>query len=444
MIQRNLITELEQWAKNPERKPLVLRGARQVGKTTLVNEFAKQFVHFINLNLEKTDEADFFEKSNDIREVISKIFLFKNIQQDRQPTLIFIDEIQNSPKAVSMLRYFYEEYPHFHVISAGSLLETLMDKHISFPVGRVQYMTLRPCSFSEFLGAIGKTALKQAVENIDIPEGMNELMSGFFKTYSLIGGMPEIVSNFAEYQDIVRLTDIYNSLLVGYKDDVEKYARTETQKNVIRLILSVGWTQASQQISLGNFAQSAYKAREMGEAFRTLEKTHVLELCYPTTSAILPILPETKRKPKLFWFDTGLVNFVAGVQQEILGVTDIQDAWRGNSAEQIVAQELISSTSNVEAKRNFWVRGTQSSSAEVDFVKNINGRLIPIEVKSGHNAHLRSLHQFMNASNQEIAVRIWSKAFSIDEVKTQEGKIFKLYNVPFYYVAFLDKILKNK
>jgi len=311
-------------------------------------------------------------------------------------------------------------------------------------VGRVQYMTLRPCSFSEFLGAMGKTELKKATENLEVPSGMNELMSDMFKIYSLIGGMPEVVSNFAEHQDIVRLTDIYNSLLVGYKDDVEKYARTETQKNIIRLILSVGWTQAAQQISLGNFAQSAYRAREVGEAFRTLEKTHVIELSYPTTSAVLPILPETKRKPKLFWFDSGLVNFVAGVQQEILDVADLQDAWRGNLAEQIVAQELISSTSNVAAKRNFWVRGTQSSSAEVDFVKNINGKLIPIEVKSGHNAHLRSLHQFMNASNQDIAVRIWNNPLSIDEVKTLEGKIFKLYNVPFYYVEHLDKLLENK
>ncbi|HOG04673.1 MAG TPA: AAA family ATPase [Paludibacter sp.] len=444
MIHRNLITEIENWAKNPKRKPLVLRGARQVGKTTLVNEFAKRFDHFVSLNLEKRYEALLFEESNDIREVIAKIFLFKNIQQDQKRTLIFIDEIQNSPKAVAMLRYFYEEFPQFHVIAAGSLLETLMDTHISFPVGRVQYMTLRPCSFSEFLGAIGKTELKKATENLEIPFGMNELMSDMFKTYSLIGGMPEVVSNFAEHQDIVRLTDIYNSLLVGYKDDVEKYARTETQKNIIRLILSVGWTRAAQQISLGNFAQSAYRAREVGEAFRTLEKTHVVELSYPTTSAVLPILPETKRKPKLFWFDTGLVNFVAGVQQEILEVADLQDAWRGNSAEQIVAQELISSTSHVGAKRYFWVRGTQSSSAEVDFVQNINGRLIPIEVKSGHNAHLRSLHQFMNASNQDIAVRVWNNPLSIDEVKTQEGKIFKLYNVPYYYVEHLDKLLGNK
>jgi len=208
MIYRNLITKLEDWAKNPKRKPLVLRGARQVGKTTLVNEFAKQFDHFISLNLEKKYEVGIFEESNDVREVISKVFLFKNIQQNQKPTLIFIDEIQNSPKAVAMLRYFYEEFPQFHIIAAGSLLETLMDIHISFPVGRVQYMTLRPCSFSEFLGAMGKTELKKATENLEVPSGMNELMSDMFKIYSLIGGMPEVVSNFAEHQDIVRLTDI--------------------------------------------------------------------------------------------------------------------------------------------------------------------------------------------------------------------------------------------
>lgn len=195
-------------------------------------------------------------------------------------TLIFMDEIQNSPKAVVKLRYFYEETPEIYVIAAGSLLESLIDVHISFPVGRVQYMAIRPCSFREYLGAMGENSMGEILKMPRMTIAFHETLMKHFNFYTTIGGMPEVVSEYAQHRDIVRLSSIYDSLLKRYQDDVEKYAKGEKQTDVIRFILSEGWSKAGQTIKLGNFAGSSYKASDVGNAFRTLEKTMLLELVY--------------------------------------------------------------------------------------------------------------------------------------------------------------------
>ena len=200
---------------------------------------------------------------------------------------------------------------------------------------------------------------------------------------------------------------------------------------------------AGQTVTLGRFAGSNYNAREIGEAFRLLEKAMLTELVYPTTSTEVPAIPEQKRMPKLIWLDTGLVNYSAQVQKEVLGAKDILDAWRGNIAEHIVAQELLTLTDKVSQKRNFCVRGKSESPAEVDFIWVQDSMIYPIEVKSGHNAHLRSLHSFLERSPQTIAIRVWSQPYSIDTIQTVKGKICKLINLPFYLVGQIPHILKN-
>lgn len=443
MFQRNALSYLRNWATKPNRKPLVLRGARQVGKTTLVNEFGKEFDNYLYVNLEKTNAAQIFETTNDVNEILTAIYLFCNKPRNIGKTLLFIDEIQQSPKAVAQLRYFYEDFPDIHVIAAGSLLESLIDTHISFPVGRVEYMALRPCSFLEFLGAIGEIELQKALSTMLIPEAIHSKTMHLFNTYALIGGMPEVVNHYAQYRDLVANRDVYESLLTGYKDDVEKYSKNNTMAHVIRFVLQEGWAFATQRITLGSFAGSSYKSREMGEAFRALEKTMLVELVYPTLQYLTPIHPELKRSPKLLWLDTGLANYAAGIQKEVFGATDIIDAWRGKVAEHIVAQELLTSGCSVSAKRNFWVREKKGADAEVDFLIQIDSNVIPIEVKSGHNAKLKSLHIFMENTNHNMAVRVWSNPFSIDKVVTSTGKEFSLYNIPFYYVGVLERVLLN-
>ena len=440
MFRRNIISKLEAWKQDKKHKPLILRGARQVGKTTVVNEFGSQFDNYLYFNLERNENAKLFEMEIPLDDLVNMLYASVGKVKKEGTTLVFIDEIQNSPKTIALLRYFYEQRPDLYVIAAGSLLENLVDVKVSFPVGRVQYLALRPCSFSEFLGAIGKYNLLAVLsQKAEYTVAFHEQLMHLFNQYTIVGGMPEAVQQYAETQDVIGIEDVYETLVQAYKDDSEKYVRGNKLTDVVRFILSYGWAFSGETITLGNFANSGYKSREVGEAFRLLEKAMLLELVYPVSSTQLPIIPETKRMPKLIWFDTGLVNYQAGIRKEIIGSTDMVDSWRGHIAEQITAQELLALEDRVGQHRSFWAK--QNNGAEVDFIFTHNSKLYPIEVKSGTNAHLRSLQVFMDSSEVNIAIRIWSKPYSIDKVKTIHGKEFTLINLPFYLIGNLRNVL---
>jgi uncharacterized protein len=442
MITRKLISYLRKWKDEKDRKPLVLRGARQVGKTTLVNEFAKDFEVYLRLNLDKAADRQLFEDYEEINTLISAVYLLNGQLKREVPTLLFIDEIQNSPRAVAMLRYFYEEASWLYVIAAGSLLESLINRTISFPVGRVEYLAVHPCSFTEFLNGIGETFDESLVESLQA-EAVHSRVMQQFKNFAIVGGMPAVINKYAQMHDVLACDKVYDSLLTSYSDDVEKYAHTDTLIQVVRFLIAEGWRYAGSTISFERFGGSNYRSREVGEAFRLLEKTMLLELVYPTTSSQLPILSARSRKPKLIWLDSGIANYVAGVRKELFSATDIQDVWRGMLAEQIVAQELIAHATSVNKHRQFWVREKTSSSAEVDFVIGYNGLVIPVEVKSGTNSKLKSLHLFMDEAPHDVAVRVWSNPLQVDTVTTTRGKTFRLINVPFYYVCVLEKVLEK-
>ena len=443
MIQRKALQFLSEWKNSKSRKPLVIRGARQVGKTTLVKEFAKQYDVFLDLNLEKPADYKLFEDYDNVQELITAIFFHKEKKKNAGTTLLFIDEIQFSKRAVAILRYFYEEANDVHVIVAGSLLETIIDvRKISFPVGRVQFMALQPCSFLEFLDGIDNQFDIDLIENLQVESVIHDRIIKAFHNYTLIGGMPAIVSQYAETKDILSLKKTYESLLLSYLDDVEKYTKNANLIRVIRTILSVGWASAGEIITFERFGGTSYSSKEISTAFQTIQKAMLLDLIYPTSETQMPILQSFRKRPKLIWLDTGLVNFSAGIQKEIFSVSDIQDVWRGRIAEHIVAQELLAQSNSLLTKRTYWRRDKQGSEAEVDFVYPYNGLAIPIEVKSGHNSKLKSLHLFMESAPHDIAIRVWSQPFSIDEVTTKNGKMFKLVNLPFYYVGVIDKVLK--
>jgi predicted AAA+ superfamily ATPase len=443
MFQRTAIEDLRKWRESSDRKPLILRGARQVGKTTLVKEFAKEYDVFLHLNLENKKDRKLFEDNHDIHELIDAIFYHKDKYKTGESVLLFIDEIQFSKPAVAILRYFYEEANYIHVIVAGSLLETVIDvRKISFPVGRVQYMAIRPCSFLEFLNGIGEQFKANAVKNFKA-HYVHEQMMKLFNDYVLVGGMPATIAKFAENRDILAVKNIYDSLLVSYQDDVEKYASNNTLVKTIRMILTVGWQNAGETITFERFGGISSPSKEISEAFQTIQKAMLLELVYPTSEAQMPLRQNFRKHPKLIWLDTGLVNYFAGIQREVFSVKDITDVWRGRIAEHIVAQELLTLDDSLLTKRYFWRRDRHGSDAEVDFIHAFDSMAIPIEVKSGHNAKLKSLHLFMDEAPHAIAVRVWSQPFSVNEVTTQKGKKFKLLNVPFYYVGILEEILKQ-
>ena len=443
MIERSILKELERWKRSDHRKPLVLRGARQVGKTTVVNEFGKTYDHYLYFNLEDESTRDIFERNLPLNDKISLLYATQGKTIGQGSTLFFIDEIQNSPKTIALLRYFYEKRPDIHVISAGSLLENVVDLQVSFPVGRVQYLALHPCSFREFVTAVGKSHLLQIMDKPELTTSIHHELMSLFNQYTIVGGMPEAVQRYAESGDILAQDDVYNTLLLAYRDDVEKYVRKDKLQTVVRYILTYGWGSAGERITFSHFMESPYSSKEVGDAFRLLEKSMLLELVYPTASTQLPTFPQLRRSPKLIWLDTGLVNYAAGIRKEVIGSKDIMDVWRGRLGEQIVAQELRTLRSQLSAVRNYWARDKKDSSAEVDYVWSTDSQLFPIEVKTGHNSSLRSLHSFMEDAPTNIAVRIWSGPFSIDNVSTVTGKRpFKLINLPFYLIGNMEQIIR--
>lgn len=445
MFRREVLKQMMTWRDSRNRRPLILRGARQVGKTTLVNEFGKDFANYLYFNLERNTDKALLEMDLPTDDLVNTMFVRKGMRKKSGATLIFIDEIQNSPTAVARLRYFFEDCPDLYVVAAGSLLENVVDVKVSFPVGRVDYLPVRPCSFREFVSAIGKESQLAIMDKPELTNAFHTEYMSLFNQYFLVGGMPEVVQHYADYTDIIALTPIYSRLIRAYMDDVEKYSRSNKTSETVRYIIQNGWLQAGATITLGRFNGSEYQSREVGEAFRLLQKAMLLELVYPTVSALPPVLPEARRMPKLFWFDTGLVNYVGKVRKEIIGSENaIFDLWKGRIAEQVVAQELLTLNYDINQKRTFWTKGKGGQGAEVDLLWMIDGDLLPIEVKAGHNSHLRSLHSFMDESNINVAVRVWSGPFSVDDVRTTEGrKSFRLINLPFYLIGNIEQIVKR-
>lgn len=405
--------------------------------------FSKEFDIYLHLNLDEETDRMIFEKNKNIEPLINAIYVHCYRQKSDRPTLLFIDEIQNSPSAVAMLRYFYEKASWLYVIAAGSLLESLIGNRISFPVGRVQYLALRPCSFLEFLDGTNQQFDKQLIENFQADLAHERIMESF-KYFCVVGGMPAAVDKYAQNKDVLAADNIYETLIASYSDDVEKYATNNNMALILRFIISNGWKLGGETITFEHFANSPYKTREMSEAFKTIEKSMLLELAYPVVSSEMPLLPAFTRRPKLLWLDTGIINYAAQIRKEVFAVDNIQDVWRGRIAEHIVAQELIANNYKVSAKRYFWVNPKNGSTSEIDFVYPFESMCIPIEVKSGVNAHLKSLQVFMDTCPHQIAIRVWSKPFEIYDLKTPSGKNFKLINIPFYYVGMLEKVLEKE
>ncbi len=446
MYERELLTQLRQWSERMPHKPLVIRGARQVGKSTLVREFGREFDVFIEVNLELLEDAHIFTQTDDVTAIWQYLCLKNHVVSNPDKRmLLFIDEIQEAPQAVGLLRYFFEKLPWLHVITAGSRLHSLLKAKVSFPVARVEYLNLRPFSFLEYLNAVEGHQWCEMIRQLSVPTIMHKQLMNLFNQYALVGGMPEVVSNYVKYRDIERLSPIFNSLLKGYHEDAERYAKNNEQVNVIRHILNSAWFSAAETITFAKFGNSNYTSTQIHDAMDLLERAYLLSLDYPVTSSSVPALPSLKRSPKLIVVDSGICNFVAGIQIEYLQNKDLLDTWRGRAAEQIVAQELrVLLDKEFKDRQFYWVRDKQGTAAEIDFVWQHNAQIVPIEVKTGTNSHMRSLHSYVNNANSHVtAVRVWSGEYSVQDVTTPapENKPYRLINIPFYYLSQLRNIL---
>lgn len=442
-LKRHLSEQLHEWKNRSNRKPLILRGARQVGKTTLVREFAKNYKHQVYLNLEKKADSQYFEQTDDVNTIIESLFISNNIvSKDIGNTLLFIDEIQEQPKAIQLLRYFYEEVPKLHVIAAGSLLEFALKDVKSFPVGRVEFLYLYPFNFTEYLQAIDHHTSLEQLDVIPVRPVAHKTLLNLFNQYTIIGGMPEIVKEFATHKSVADLATIYESIWSSYISDSEKYTTNTSERNIVKHIMSTAAYSVDARIKFQNFGNSNYRSREVGEAMRNLHQAKIIQLIYPSTSMEAPIISDLKKSPRLQFLDTGILSYILGISAEMLVLEDLSQSYKGAIIPHIITQELISIQSKKPELPNFWVREKRQSSSEVDLVYTIDNKVIPIEIKSGSTGSLKSLHQFIERANHSYAVRIYAGEFIIQKAKTPNGIPYILMNLPYYLGTLIPQYLR--
>jgi len=433
---RKLLQNLSAWRESPHRKPLVIRGARQVGKTTLVRQFGASFPHFIELNLEKKEYRQIFEKSDRLPDIMNAIFLQTNTPKTGRETLLFLDEVQEAPEAIRQLRYFYEEAPELHVIAAGSLLEFAFGDVGSFPVGRVEQWVLHPLDFEEFLMAGGLQNAVEALNQTPVPDYAHETLLRHFHEFAIIGGMPEVVKRFVADKSMANLPDVFGNLWQAYLDDVEKYAESAKERNVIRYVMQAAASEKD-RIRFAGFASSNYGEREVREAFRTLDMARIIQTVFPTTSLQPPPAANLKRSPRLQFLDTGLLNYLLGIQADMIGIEDLNAFHSGKIIQHLTTQEVMAQYKSPLYKPLFWVRENANSNAEVDLVLPMGKYLIPIEVKSGKQGRLRSLHEFIDRAGHPFAIRLLANRFSDEQAKTPKGTPYYLMNLPYYLASRL-------
>jgi uncharacterized protein len=447
MFNRDILDYLEKWRLKNGRKPLVLRGARQVGKTYAVLLFAKRhFENLVHINLEKAEHYELFKETDTVAEfekITDVIFKKKIISGE---TLVFIDEIQNTPNLIALLRFFYEERPDLHVIAAGSLLEVkIKNEGLSMPVGRVEYAYVYPLTFFEFLGAIGESRLLDFLKKITLQESISDAIHRralkLFYNYTLTGGMPEIVSLYVQNSSQEEMNSAYSSLLTAYGEDIYKYSSSAHVK-YLRHVLEQAPYSAGERITYEKFGGSGYRSREMSEAFAVLEGTMIVRQVNATKSINLPLIGQKKRAKKLLYLDSGFVNFKNNIQSEYIKLSDLNDLYRGKIAEQIVGQNIIAGGLHFEQDLYYWAKEKPQASAEVDFCVAYHGKIIGIEVKSGHSARLKSLLNFAQSVESGKLIRIYSGPMKNDVI-SGAGKQYQLISLPFYLVNRIFDFVGN-
>jgi len=447
LFRRRLHDYLLAWKERSNRKPLVIRGARQVGKSTLVKQFGESYQQFISINLEKKEYARLFKELDNTKQLLDAIYLQTGHRKEKGETLLFIDEIQEVPAAVQQLRYFFEEYPALHVIAAGSLLEFVLGEVQAFPVGRVEQVVLHPLDFKEFLQATDQLALVEKLDEIPVASFAHNKLLEQFHLFAMIGGMPEVVRQYNEDDSIANLPMLFENLWQSYKDDVEKYAKDQKERHLIRYLMQKA-PSITDRINFSQFAQNQYSARAVSEAFRALDLARIIQLVYPTTQLSSPAMSNHSRRPRLQFLDTGLMNFIQGNLKELVTISDLHSFRKGAVIQHLVTQELKAQFHSPLYRTMFWVRENSNSNAEVDLVYQSNPYLIPIEIKAGKQGRLRSLHQFIERTNHPYAFRLLNNKFSKEEVTTPSGTDYQLFNLPYYLGSqlprYIDWVMNEK
>lgn len=457
---RNALDNMTKWLTDPQRKPMVLRGARQVGKTWIVEHLAqRQQKQLININFEKFPQHRSLFNTNDPKQIIKNIQSELNVIVKPEMSLLFLDEIQAYPELLSQLRWFAEDMPELPVIAAGSLLEfVLADHSFSMPVGRIHYFYLEPLSFEEFLHAKGQLPLLEFIHTfeinttdhykstIEIPIAIHERLIAFFKEYMLVGGMPAAVAQWVKTEEQASVHQIHHDLLSTYRDDFAKYAGRIPVARLQDIIHAIPKMLGEKfKFSTANPDESSLSLKK---ALELLSQARICHKIQAVSANGLPLAAEINEKfMKVILIDVGLVNSLLGMNlHEYKKVFDINLINQGGISEQVVGQLLrINFPFYVNPALFYWINPKANAAAEIDYVIQHHTQIIPIEVKSGSTGSLKSLHLYMAMKHKDFAIRINSDLPSLMDiqVKTTSGEDakYQLLSIPFYLIGQLPRLL---
>ena len=459
-MHRHQIEHLQRWLHSVRRKPLVIRGARQVGKSTLVELFCEAAgLDLVAVNLERhPDLAGAFAESNDPASLLNLVGAVAG-KAVSGGSLVFLDEIQAAPHALVSLRYFLEDMPERPVVAAGSLMEfTLAEHSFSMPVGRIEYLHLGPMTFTEFLKGIGKEQLAEEIEGFEWAGGgeppvLHPLIHGrlleALRLYQFVGGMPEAVAAYAESGDLRTVTAVQASIVETYQDDFPKYAARRDSARMLR-VFNFAARQVGRKVKYSNVSpdeQSATIRRDID----LLAMARVVAKVTHSHCTGLPLQAELKETVfKLVFLDIGLMNALCGLDwQAVRAQTEFDLMNAGPAAEQFIGQHLqhlLAERPNREL--TYWLREGRSNNAEVDYVAEFGGRILPIEVKAGKAGTMKSLHQFVAERGTPLAVRFDANPPALQAVEAQvrhrngARKVeYELLSLPLYLVERLPEIV---
>ncbi|HFC30619.1 MAG TPA: ATP-binding protein [Oceanospirillales bacterium] len=407
---RKKLKNLKQWFNQSNRKPLIIRGARQVGKSTLVKQFCTiNQLDILEMNFERNPEYSQFFAINNPTEIINLLEINFNIIINNK-TLVFLDEIQAQPQVLQCLRYFYEEMPNIAIIAAGSLLDfELQSPSYSIPVGRISYMYLQPMGFVEFLLADKQEKLAQYIEDYafgsDIPDIIHQKLMQELKKFMAIGGMPEAVKIYVKTHSLKKVEDLKQDLLATFQNDFAKYSK-QHQFQLIGKIFAQISQNIGNKIKYSNLSRE-HKSADVAKVIDLLAGARIISKIVRTSANGVPLAAEAHHRFfKALFLDVGLVSTQLNVSAEIFSKEDVLLVNNGELAEQWVGQALLLATESKQMPElYYWARERKSSSAEVDYVIANANKVIAVEVKAGKTGSLKSLHIFMQEKNSEIALR---------------------------------------
>ena len=427
IMKRIIDYHLLEWKNRKKRKPLILRGARQVGKTYAVRQLSKSFSQFVEINLETDIKArEILEKDLDINRIVQQLSEHKNVRLIPGETLLFLDEIQYAHKALISLRYFYEVYPDLHVIAAGSLLDFAIDQ-AGIPVGRVTSLYMYPLSFIEFLVALGNSEWARIIISREtLFEQLHASLLDLVGLYLAIGGMPEAISAWLEEKNSGAVKAIHSGLLFTYSEDFDTYAKKH-QVKYLNLIFKKASEQLSRKFMYARVGE--YQKRDLEPALDMLVKAGIVNQVFSSSGQGIPLGSHADLDFfKIIFLDVGLT-------QALLDY-DIRD-WllnpletfinKGELVEAFIGQELLAYSDPIKKESlYFWRKSTPSSQAEVDYLIQLKGQIIPIEVKAGKSSTLKSMRLFLEFHRQStFGIRYWSTSKNIDQ---------QIYSYPLYAV----------